>query len=52
MEPEPAEQAAQAAEAIVAERRAAGQPSSRFVGVRWDKTNRRWLAEIQHDGRK
>jgi len=41
---EPAAQAAQAAEAIAAERRAAGQPSSRFVGVRWDKTNRRRVA--------
>eukprot|EP01045_Picozoa_sp_COSAG04_P010940 COSAG04_NODE_688_length_11148_cov_2.882071_8_plen_420_part_00 len=50
--PEPAddEQVA-AAEAVVAQRRAAGQPTSSFAGVSWAKKGRRWRAEIKHEGR-
>ena len=41
-----------AAEAVVAQRRAAGQPTSSFAGVSWPKKGRRWRAEIWHEGRK
>jgi len=56
------EEAAQAPEAIVAQRRGAGQPSSHYVGVTWAKTKRLlaqsgacvavWKAQIGHEGRK
>ena len=49
---DPAEVAAKASEALVAQRRAARQPSSRFPGVSWDKQHRKWKAEIQHKGKK
>eukprot|EP01045_Picozoa_sp_COSAG04_P008490 COSAG04_NODE_471_length_13830_cov_4.905251_7_plen_647_part_00 len=39
-----------AAEATVAQRRAAGQPSSRYVGVSWRNSQRRWVVKIQHEG--
>ena len=48
---EPAEQAAQAAEATVARRSAAGQPSSAFVGVSWHKASRQWQATIRHNSK-
>eukprot|EP01045_Picozoa_sp_COSAG04_P008485 COSAG04_NODE_471_length_13830_cov_4.905251_2_plen_199_part_00 len=41
-----------AAEALVAQRQAAGQPASRYVGVSWFKSERRWRAEIRHEGRR
>eukprot|EP01045_Picozoa_sp_COSAG04_P013814 COSAG04_NODE_999_length_8849_cov_3.214286_10_plen_486_part_00 len=51
-EDEPAdEEVVAAAEAAVAQRRAARQPASRYVGVSWAKEQRRWRAEIQHEGR-
>ena len=37
---------AEASEALVAQRKAAGEVSSPFVGVRWDKSARRWRAEV------
>ena len=37
-------------EALVAQRQAAGQPSSPYVGVGWGKEGRRWSAEITHNG--
>ena len=40
------------AEAAVAQRRAAGQPSSRYAGVNWQKSMRQWRAQISHEGRK
>ena len=40
-----------AAEATVAQRRAAGQPSSLYVGVSWATERCRWLASIWHEGR-
>eukprot|EP01045_Picozoa_sp_COSAG04_P018120 COSAG04_NODE_1653_length_6046_cov_6.955608_5_plen_317_part_00 len=40
----------QAAEAIVAQRLAAGQSSSHLVGVGWAKSKRRWEARIKHEG--
>ena len=40
------------AEATVAQRRAAGQPSSPHVGVSWLKRERRWLAQIRHQGQQ
>eukprot|EP01045_Picozoa_sp_COSAG04_P003698 COSAG04_NODE_153_length_22436_cov_37.366029_1_plen_275_part_00 len=51
-EEEPAdEQVVATAEATAAQRRAAGQASSRCVGVRWVKRDRRWAAAINHEGR-
>ena len=47
---DPSEQAAKA-EAIVAQRLAAGQSSSHLVGVGWAKSKRRWEARIKHEGR-
>eukprot|EP01045_Picozoa_sp_COSAG04_P010510 COSAG04_NODE_646_length_11599_cov_28.808435_7_plen_348_part_00 len=41
-----------AAEAAVAQRRAAKQPASPYAGVGWDKRRRRWKAQIQHKGEK
>ena len=41
-----------AAEATVAQRRAAGQPSSPYAGVSWAKKQRRWKAAFLHEGRK
>ena len=38
-------------EATVEQRRAAGQSSSRYVGVHWDKVQRQWRAQIYHEGR-
>ena len=40
-----------AAEAVVAQRRAAGQASSTYVGVSWFKRERRWWAKILHENR-
>ena len=37
--------------AVVAQRKAVAQPSSRYVGVSWFKPQRRWRAEIRHEGR-
>ena len=37
-----------AAEAMVTQRWAAGQPSSRYVGVRWGIPERRWKASITY----
>ena len=45
------EGAVAAAEATVAQRRAAGQPASRYVGVAWAKEERRWRVGIQNKGR-
>ena len=44
----------QADEAMVAQRLAAGQPSSSYVGVRWNKTARKWNVHIygEYDGKK
>eukprot|EP01045_Picozoa_sp_COSAG04_P017471 COSAG04_NODE_1547_length_6397_cov_31.714513_4_plen_353_part_00 len=50
---EPAEQAA--AEASIAQRRAAGQPSSRFAGVSWRSrpaSGRHWQASIKRNSKK
>ena len=44
------EEVVAAAEATVAQRRAAGQPSSRYVGVSWEKKQRQWMAQIKHAG--
>ena len=41
-----------AAAATVVQQQVAGQPSSRYVGVRWMQTRRRWAAEISHEGRR
>ena len=35
----------------MAQRRAAGQPSSLYVGVSWAAERCRWLASIWHEGR-
>eukprot|EP01045_Picozoa_sp_COSAG04_P020658 COSAG04_NODE_2138_length_4717_cov_3.408402_2_plen_835_part_00 len=40
------------ASAGVAQRQAAGQPSSSYVGVSWVKSRRRWYASIYHEGLK
>jgi len=48
----PADEAAlAAAEATVAQRKAAGQTSSRYAGVDWQRDKRRWRAQIRHEGR-
>ena len=41
------EEPAEAAQALVAKRRAVGLPSSRYNGVSW----RQWRANISHEGR-
>eukprot|EP01045_Picozoa_sp_COSAG04_P020474 COSAG04_NODE_2100_length_4781_cov_8.111064_3_plen_194_part_00 len=46
------EEAVNAAEAAVAQRKAAGQPTSAYVGVSWHKQTRRWEASITHEGEK
>ena len=46
-----AEAAAQAAEALVAKRQAAGQPTSRYVGVSWNKKGRKWMAYTKQDNK-
>eukprot|EP01045_Picozoa_sp_COSAG04_P017495 COSAG04_NODE_1550_length_6380_cov_2.250597_8_plen_515_part_00 len=51
-DPAEADAAAKASEALVAQRRAAGQPSSPFPGVSWDKGTRKWAARIRHGGKK
>ena len=35
----------------MAQRRAAGLHTSRYVGVSWAKEQRRWRAYIEHEGR-
>ena len=35
-------------EALVAQREAAGEPTSRYVGVSWHKVPRKWVASIRH----
>ena len=44
------EEMAQASEELVAKRRAAGEPSSRFPGVHWAKQRRRWAARANVGG--
>eukprot|EP01045_Picozoa_sp_COSAG04_P006723 COSAG04_NODE_337_length_16405_cov_652.804060_11_plen_632_part_00 len=46
-----AEAAAKVSEALVAQRRAAGQPSSPFPGVSWNKVSRKWEAKIMRGGK-
>eukprot|EP01045_Picozoa_sp_COSAG04_P012591 COSAG04_NODE_852_length_9862_cov_6.945229_2_plen_717_part_00 len=41
---------ARASEALVAQRKAAGESSSLFVGVSWTRGNRKWAASISHTG--
>ena len=36
----------------MARRKAAGQQSSPYVGVAWAKKDRRWQAQIYHEGRQ
>ena len=50
-EPQPLdEEAIATAEATVTQRLAAGQPASRYAGVVWAKSKRRWTAQIRHEG--
>ena len=49
---EEAEAAAAASEALVAQRKAAGEKSSQYTGVSWDKAKRKWAAETEINGRK
>ena len=39
------------ASAVAVLAQAAGQPTSRYVGVSWGKNERRWRAQINHEGR-
>eukprot|EP01045_Picozoa_sp_COSAG04_P029776 COSAG04_NODE_4980_length_1794_cov_1.762242_1_plen_317_part_10 len=47
-----AEEVLCAAEAAAAQRQVAGQPTSRYVGVSWNKWKRRWESQIKHEGRQ
>ena len=46
------EEMAQASEELVAKRRAAGEPSSRFPGVHWARQRRRWVAQANVGGKQ